>query len=250
MAIEILGPGGGRGDAARRARRGGDAGGDRGALRARHLDRRHRRLGARGHGASRRRPEPARVPRLPGGGVHQPQHGRLPRDPEPRASASRAATSSTSTSPPSSTASTATRRRRSSSASRAPRRATSWRPRAAAATPGSPRSAPARDSATSARPSKSSRARGLQRRERARWSRHRPRDARAADRRSRRAARHGPAPARRHGVHHRADDQPRRPRVRLLDDGWTVVTADGSLSAQFEHTVLVARDGCEVLTLP
>ena len=36
----------------------------------------------------------------------------------------------------------------------------------------------------------------------------------------------------------------------MLDDGWTIVTADGSLSAQFEHTVLVGRDGCEVLTLP
>jgi methionyl aminopeptidase len=38
--------------------------------------------------------------------------------------------------------------------------------------------------------------------------------------------------------------------VRVLDDGWTVVTADGSLSAQFEHTVLVLRDGSEVLTRP
>ena len=37
--------------------------------------------------------------------------------------------------------------------------------------------------------------------------------------------------------------------VRLLEDGWTIVTADGSLSAQFEHTVLVTRDGCEILTL-
>lgn len=36
--------------------------------------------------------------------------------------------------------------------------------------------------------------------------------------------------------------------VRLLDDGWRVVTADGSLSAQFEHTVYVTRDGCEILT--
>jgi methionyl aminopeptidase len=36
--------------------------------------------------------------------------------------------------------------------------------------------------------------------------------------------------------------------VRFLDDGWTVVTADGSLSAQFEHTLLVTREGCEVLT--
>ncbi len=34
----------------------------------------------------------------------------------------------------------------------------------------------------------------------------------------------------------------------VLDDGWTVVTRDRSLSAQFEHTVLVTRRGCEVLT--
>ena len=40
-----------------------------------------------------------------------------------------------------------------------------------------------------------------------------------------------------------------RPEVRLLPDKWTVVTQDGSLSAQFEHTVLVTREGCEVLTL-
>jgi methionyl aminopeptidase len=33
-----------------------------------------------------------------------------------------------------------------------------------------------------------------------------------------------------------------------LDDGWTVLTRDGSLSAQFEHTVVVTRQGCEVLT--
>lgn len=39
-----------------------------------------------------------------------------------------------------------------------------------------------------------------------------------------------------------------RPEVRLLADGWTVVTADGSLSAQFEHTLVVTRDGCEVMT--
>jgi methionyl aminopeptidase len=36
--------------------------------------------------------------------------------------------------------------------------------------------------------------------------------------------------------------------TRLLDDDWTVVTADGSLSAQFEHTVLVTKNGAEVLT--
>ncbi|WP_375772482.1 type I methionyl aminopeptidase [Archangium gephyra] len=38
--------------------------------------------------------------------------------------------------------------------------------------------------------------------------------------------------------------------IRVLPDGWTVLTADGSLSAQFEHTVLITRDGYEVLTLP
>ena len=36
--------------------------------------------------------------------------------------------------------------------------------------------------------------------------------------------------------------------VRLLPDGWTVVTKDHSLSAQWEHTVLVTDAGCEVLT--
>ncbi len=34
----------------------------------------------------------------------------------------------------------------------------------------------------------------------------------------------------------------------VMKDGWTVLTMDRSLSAQFEHTVLVTRDGCEVLT--
>jgi len=38
------------------------------------------------------------------------------------------------------------------------------------------------------------------------------------------------------------------PEVRLLADGWTVVTVDGSLSAQFEHTVVVTRRGCEIMT--
>jgi methionyl aminopeptidase len=36
--------------------------------------------------------------------------------------------------------------------------------------------------------------------------------------------------------------------TRALDDGWTVVTADGSLSAHFEHTVAVVPEGHEVLT--
>lgn len=40
-----------------------------------------------------------------------------------------------------------------------------------------------------------------------------------------------------------------RPQTRLAQDGWTVMTADGSLSAQFEHSVLVTNEGFEVLTL-
>ncbi len=39
-----------------------------------------------------------------------------------------------------------------------------------------------------------------------------------------------------------------KPAVRVLDDGWTAVTRDGSLSAHFEHTVAVTADGPEVLT--
>jgi len=35
---------------------------------------------------------------------------------------------------------------------------------------------------------------------------------------------------------------------RTLKDRWTVVTEDGSLSAQWEHTVLVTEEGCEILT--
>lgn len=38
--------------------------------------------------------------------------------------------------------------------------------------------------------------------------------------------------------------------VNWLDDDWTVVTADGSLSAHYENTVLVTADGFELLTLP
>ncbi len=38
--------------------------------------------------------------------------------------------------------------------------------------------------------------------------------------------------------------------TRLLDDQWSVVTADGSLSAHFEHTIAVTDDGPEVLTVP
>jgi methionyl aminopeptidase len=36
--------------------------------------------------------------------------------------------------------------------------------------------------------------------------------------------------------------------VKILDDDWTAITADGSLSAQFEHTLLVTLTGVEILT--
>jgi len=40
------------------------------------------------------------------------------------------------------------------------------------------------------------------------------------------------------------------PATRLLADGWSVVTADDSLSAHFEHTIAITEDGPLVLTLP
>jgi methionyl aminopeptidase len=40
-----------------------------------------------------------------------------------------------------------------------------------------------------------------------------------------------------------------RPHVKVLSDGWTAVTRDRSLSAQYEHTVGVTADGCEIFTL-
>ena len=39
-----------------------------------------------------------------------------------------------------------------------------------------------------------------------------------------------------------------RPHVKVLSDGWTAVTRDRSLSAQYEHTVGITEDGCEVFT--
>jgi len=37
-------------------------------------------------------------------------------------------------------------------------------------------------------------------------------------------------------------------RTRILDDEWTVVTADGLLSAHFEHTIAITEEGPEILT--
>jgi len=39
-------------------------------------------------------------------------------------------------------------------------------------------------------------------------------------------------------------------KVKILDDGWTVITADKELSAHFEHTVAITKDGPRILTLP
>ncbi|MBQ2943673.1 MAG: type I methionyl aminopeptidase [Ruminococcus sp.] len=39
-------------------------------------------------------------------------------------------------------------------------------------------------------------------------------------------------------------------KVNVLDDEWTTVTADGKLSAHFEHTVVITQDGAKILTVP
>ena len=39
-----------------------------------------------------------------------------------------------------------------------------------------------------------------------------------------------------------------RPDVKLLEDGWTAVTRDRTLSAQFEHSIGITEDGCEIFT--
>jgi len=41
-----------------------------------------------------------------------------------------------------------------------------------------------------------------------------------------------------------------RPEVKVLEDKWTAVTVDGSLSAHFEHTVAITENGTEILTAP
>ncbi|NVK34033.1 MAG: type I methionyl aminopeptidase [Rhodobacteraceae bacterium] len=40
-----------------------------------------------------------------------------------------------------------------------------------------------------------------------------------------------------------------RPNVKVLSDGWTAVTRDRSLSAQYEHSIGITDDGCEIFTL-
>lgn len=38
--------------------------------------------------------------------------------------------------------------------------------------------------------------------------------------------------------------------MELWEDGWTAATTDGSRTSQFEHTILITDDGCDILTLP
>ena len=55
----------------------------------------------------------------------------------------------------------------------------------------------------------------------------------------------------RNGLHDRTDADARNPRAwDEWDDGWTVTTRDKSLTAQFEHTLVVTERGAELLTLP
>ena len=39
-----------------------------------------------------------------------------------------------------------------------------------------------------------------------------------------------------------------RPDCKILEDGWTAVTRDRSLSAQFEHSIGITETGCEIFT--
>lgn len=41
-----------------------------------------------------------------------------------------------------------------------------------------------------------------------------------------------------------------KPKFQILDDEWTAATKDNSRTAQFEHTVLITKDGVDILTLP
>ena len=114
-------------------------------------------------------------------------------------------------------------------------------------TPASPRPGPAPGSPTSAH---AVRSRGLPRAEdhpRVRRPRHRQGDARGPLHPELRPP--GRGPELRPGLVSRSNPwwswAPTHP---VLDDDWTVVTADGSLAAHFEHTIAVTEDGREILT--
>ncbi len=79
--------------------------------------------------------------------------------------------------------------------------------------------------------------------------RHRPADARGAAGAPLRRTGHGTGAGGRHVVTIEPMLNAGGRSVRTEADGWTVVTRDGSLSAQWEHTVAVTKDGAAVLTL-
>jgi methionyl aminopeptidase len=39
-------------------------------------------------------------------------------------------------------------------------------------------------------------------------------------------------------------------KIRMWKDDWTATTVDNGLAAQYEHTILITPNGCEILTLP
>ena len=49
--------------------------------------------------------------------------------------------------------------------------------------------------------------------------------------------------------YNRTNDKFRKRDVKEMPDGWTIVTKDRSLSAQWEHTILVTENGYEVMTI-
>jgi methionyl aminopeptidase len=65
------------------------------------------------------------------------------------------------------------------------------------------------------------------------------------------AARAGTGPALRPGMMFTIEPMINlgKPAVKILDDGWTAVTRDRSLSAQFEHSIGITETGCEIFTL-
>ena len=99
-------------------------------------------------------------------------------------------------------------------------------------------------------PVRGAQGRPLRHRRRLRRPRHRQRHAPGPARGKLRPPRQGPRPAPRHGPRHRADDHQGQAEVAELDDGWTVVTVDGSIAAHVEHTMALCDDGVWVLTAP
>ena len=93
------------------------------------------------------------------------------------------------------------------------------------------------------------RGRRLWRRPRVCRPRHRPRHARRPPGPQLRPRRQGPPPQAGMVLAIEPMINAGGPEVRVLKDGWTAITVDGSYSAHFEHTVAITKDGPQVLTL-